>query len=46
VVSGPEITAFRARDEFLEKATWMGFLVSVLFLLAIVGGKLVVALVG
>jgi len=46
VVSGPEITAFRARDEVLEKATWMGFLVSVLFLLTIVGGKLVVALVG
>jgi hypothetical protein len=35
-ISGPEIDAFRVRDEHLEKATWLGMLLSAVLLLAIV----------
>lgn len=36
LISGPEANEFRARDEYLEKATWVGLLVTAVLLLAIV----------
>jgi hypothetical protein len=34
-ISGPEVNRFRVRDEYFEKATWIGPLVSVLLLAVI-----------
>ena len=45
LLSGPEVDAFRARDEYLEKATWVGLLISALLLLCIVLVKSVAAIV-
>ena len=36
LISGTEVNKFQARDEYLEKATWTGLLVSALLLLVIV----------
>ena len=36
LISGPEVDEFRARDEYLEKASWVGLLVAAVLLLAIV----------
>lgn len=35
LLAGQEVDEFRARDDYLEKATWIGLLVSALLLLAI-----------
>ena len=35
LLSGPEVNAFRERDEYLEKATWVGLFISALLLLCI-----------
>lgn len=35
LISGPKVDEFRRRDDYLEKATWIGLLVSALLLLAI-----------
>ena len=45
LLSGPEVSAFRARDEYLEKATWVGLFISALLLLCIILLKGVVAIV-
>jgi hypothetical protein len=42
LVSGPEVDQFRARDEYFEKAIWMGLLISALLLLVFVVIKSVV----
>lgn len=39
LISGPEVSEFRARDEYLEKATWVGLLLSAVLTLAIVVWK-------
>ena len=35
LISGPLVEAYRARDEYLEKATWLGLLVSAVLLLVV-----------
>jgi hypothetical protein len=45
-ISGPEVDAYRERDEYLEKATWVGLLVSAMLVLVIVLLKLVVSAAG
>jgi hypothetical protein len=42
LISGPEVNEYRARDEYLGKATWAGFLVSAALLLAIILGKIAI----
>ena len=42
VLSGPEVSAFRSRDEYLEKATWVGLFISALLLLFILVLKVVI----
>lgn len=39
LISGPRVDEFIARDEYLEKATWLGLLASAVLLLVIVAGK-------
>jgi hypothetical protein len=46
LISGPEVSTFRARDEYLEKATWVGLFISALLLLFIIVLKGVVSLLG
>ena len=43
-ISGPEMDEYRARDEYLEKATWVGLFISAVLLLAIFVLKYVVSL--
>ena len=45
LISGPEVSAFRARDEYLEKAIWVGRFITALLLLLILVLKGVVAIV-
>ena len=45
-ISGPEVDAYRERDEYLEKATWVGLLASAMLVLVIVLLKLVVSAAG
>jgi hypothetical protein len=45
LISGPEVCVFRARDEYLEKATWVGLFISALLLLFIIILKGVIAIV-
>ncbi len=45
LLSGPEVSAFRSRDEYLEKATWAGLFISALLLLFIFVLKVVVDIV-
>ena len=45
LISGPEVSAFRARDEYLEKATWVGLFITALLLLFILVLKGVFAIV-
>lgn len=42
LISGPMVDAFRARDEALERASWVGLLVSAALLLVIVLSKIIV----
>lgn len=44
IISGPEVDEFRARDENLERAAWVGLFVSAVLLLVIVVLKGAVAL--
>ena len=41
LISGQELDVFRARDEYLEKASWIGILVSAALLLVIIVWKLI-----
>ena len=45
MLSESEVSAFRARDEYLEKATWVGLFISALLLLIIITLKGVIAIV-
>jgi hypothetical protein len=45
-ISGPEVEEYRARDEYLEKATWVGLLLSALLLLTFFGLHCVVSTFG
>jgi len=45
LLSGQEVSAFRVRDEYLEKATWVGLITSALLLLVIIVFKGVIAIV-
>ena len=42
LLSGPEMSSFRSRDEYLEKAAWVGLLISALLLLFVLVLKVVV----
>lgn len=42
LISGPEVGEFRARDEYLETATWVGLFISALLLFLIIVLKFVV----
>ena len=46
LLSGPEVDAFRARDEALERASWVGLFVSAALLLVIVLLKKLAAIFG
>jgi len=46
LISGPEVDRYRARDEYLEKATWIGILISMALLLVILVLKYVASIVG
>lgn len=35
LISGPEVEEYRARDEYLEKGTWVGLFISAVLLLVI-----------
>ena len=39
VISGAEADAFRARDEYLEKAGWVAFFLSAVLLLVVIAWK-------
>jgi hypothetical protein len=42
LISGPEVEEYRARDEYLEKATWVGLLLSAVLLLSVLALQYVV----
>jgi len=46
LISGPQVDEYRARDEYLEKATWVGLLISAILLLVIVVLKYVSSIFG
>ena len=46
LISGPEVEKYRARDEYLEKATWVGLFISAALLLVILVLKYVASIVG
>ena len=46
LVSGPELEEYRTRDEYLEKATWVGLLASAVLLLAILALRQVASILG
>jgi hypothetical protein len=35
LISGPEVEEYRARDDYLEKATWVGLFISAVLLLVV-----------
>jgi len=46
LISGPQVDEYRARDEYLEKATWVGLLISAILLLVIFVLKYVFSIFG
>ena len=46
LISGPEVEKYRTRDEYLEKATWVGLFISAILLLVILVLKYVASIVG
>jgi hypothetical protein len=46
LISGPEVEKYRARDDYLEKATWVGLLLSAALLLIILALKYVSSMAG
>lgn len=46
LISGPEVDDFIARDEYLEKATWIGLLISAVLLLVIALWKYAASVLG
>lgn len=46
LISGPEIEEYRARDDYLEKSTWVGLLISAVLLFVIVSLKFVMSTFG
>jgi hypothetical protein len=45
-IAGPEVDGFRARDGYLEKAAWIGLLISAVLLLVIVVSEAAGDLIG
>lgn len=46
LISGPEVDEYRVRDEYLEKATWVGLFISAVLLLVIFVLKYVSSIFG
>ena len=46
LISGPQVDEYRARDEYLEKATWVGLFISAILLLVIFVLKYVSSIIG
>ena len=46
LISGPEVERYRARDEYLEKATWVGLFISAVLLFVILALRSVVSIIG
>jgi hypothetical protein len=46
LISGPEVEEYRARDDYFEKATWVGLLVSAVLLLVILALQFVASTFG
>lgn len=46
LISGSEIKEYRARDDYLEKSTWVGLLISAVPLFVIVALKFVMSTFG
>lgn len=46
LISGPEVEEYRIRDEYLEKATWIGLFISAVLLLVIHALQFVVSTFG
>jgi hypothetical protein len=46
LISASEIDAYRVRDEYLEKVSWLGLLVSAVLLLILAGAKYLVTVLG
>jgi len=46
LISGQQVDEYRARDEYLEKATWVGLLISAILLLVIFVLKYVFSIFG
>ena len=46
LISGPEVEKYCARDEYLEKATWVGLFISAILLLVILVLRYVASLLG
>ena len=46
LISGPEVEEYRARDDYLEKATWVGLLTSAVLLLVVLVLEYVASIVG
>lgn len=46
LISGPEAEEYRARDEYLEKATWVGLFISAVLLLVILAVRFVASTFG
>lgn len=46
LISGPEVEEYRARDEYLEKTTWVGLLLSAVLLLIVLALQYVASAFG
>jgi len=46
LISGPRVAEYRARDEYFEKATWVGLFISALLLLVVFVLKYVSSSIG
>jgi hypothetical protein len=46
LLSGPEVEEYRTRDEYLEKASWIGLFISAVLLLSILTLQFVVSTFG
>ncbi|NNE64428.1 MAG: hypothetical protein HKN34_10120 [Gammaproteobacteria bacterium] len=46
LISGSEVQKYRARDEYLDKSTWVGLFISAILLLVILVFKFFASLIG
>ncbi len=46
LISGPEVDEYRARNEYLEKATWIGIFISAVLLLVVLALKFALSAFG